>query len=76
MNELNPVAAMLQAEETWRHASACRAVPCRAVSAVVLQLLVAARKKHPRWGSRKLLVVAQRQTRVSSYQQGTDRVPR
>jgi hypothetical protein len=60
---------MLEAEETWRptrirvpcRAVPCRAVPCRAVPAVVLQLLVAARKKHPRWGSLKLLVFVQRQ---------------
>ena len=32
-----------------------------AVPAEVMQLLVAARKKHPRWGPRKLLVVVQRQ---------------
>ena len=32
-----------------------------AVSPEVVQLLVAARKKHPRWGPRKLLVIVRRQ---------------
>jgi hypothetical protein len=33
----------------------------QAVTAEVVQLMLAARKKHPRWGPRKLLVVVNRE---------------
>ncbi|HEY8942845.1 MAG TPA: hypothetical protein VIM73_01230 [Polyangiaceae bacterium] len=53
MNErVKFVAAMLAAEETFGEISE---------RSEVVQLPVAARKKHPRWGPRKLLVVVQRQ---------------